>query len=537
MTPTRRSLASAPLAAVIDGYLELRWQLDPVAATAAGAHEHDDRWADRSVSAVRALGAALRSYTLSLEEESADSLDDEIDRTAALHSARHDLEQLEQWRPYARDPAWHLRHLLDGFYVLLLTLPHDPPRRTRSLLARLQSTPAYLEMATAALTDPAVVHVETARAMLPGALDIVRHGIPASPLDAGSLESGALDDALGTSVDALLAFGDWLHLAGDTATGDFAVGRRLYDRMLHTAHMLQDGADELARYGDRLRLEAERELETVAERVAPGVSWRELAARLDAEAPPDDPLRFLEAEIADAREFVRRHDVLGLSNQPLAVEETPAYLLPLVPLAAYVPAGALEADQTGHFLVSAQAAANGQGRTPADLAVIAVHEAIPGHHTHMSLANLLRRPARRLLFSPVMVEGWALYAESLLAELGFFDDPRRRFAQLRLLRWRAIRIELDVGLHTRGLSPDEAAARLRDDVGLSAEAALAEIRRQCAMPTYAASYAAGRREILALREAARARNGADFSLRAFHDELMTYGRLPVALARWGMGLA
>jgi uncharacterized protein (DUF885 family) len=57
------------------------------------------------------------------------------------------------------------------------------------------------------------------------------------------------------------------------------------------------------------------------------------------------------------------------------------------------------------------------------------------------------------------------------------------------------------------------------------------------MPTYAASYAAGRREILALREAARARQGAGFSLRDFHDELLTYGRLPIALAGWGMGLA
>ena len=535
--PPNNHAGTHSLAAVIDGYLDLRWQLDPVAATAAGAHEHDDRWADRSPTGVRTLAAALRSFAGSLEEEEADSLEEEIDRTAALHAARHDLEQLERWRPYARDPAWHLRHLLDGFYVLLLTLPHDPPRRTAALLARLRAAPAYLEMATAALTDPAPVHVETARAMLPGALEIVREGIGGAPLDPGALEPGALEEAIGGCVDALLGFGDWLHLTSDTATGEFAVGRTLYDRMLHTAHMLRDGAEELARYGDRLRAEVEEELEAVAAQIAPGTPWRELAARLDAGTPPDDLLRFLDEEISAAHAFVRMQDVLTLSEEPLSVEETPAYLMPLVPLAAYVPAGALEEDQTGHFLVSARAAVNGQGRTAADLAVIAVHEAIPGHHTHMSISNRLTRPVRRLLFSPLMVEGWALYTESLMAELGFFDDPIRRFAQLRLLRWRAIRIELDVALHTRGLSPDAAAARLRDDVGLSAEAALAEVRRQCAMPTYAASYAAGRREILALREDARVDRGDTFVLREFHDELLTYGRLPVALARWGMGLA
>jgi uncharacterized protein (DUF885 family) len=525
------------LPAVIDAFLELRWHLDPVAATAAGAHEHDDRWADRSPLAVRELAAAVRSYAASLEEAESDSLPDEIDRTATLHAARHDLELLERWRPFARDPGWHLRHLVDGFYVLLLTLPHDPQRRTSSLLARLRGAPAFLETAIAALTDPAPVHVETARAMLPGALEIVRQGIPGAPLDHESLEPGALDEAIAACVDALLAFGDFLHLASDTATGDFAVGRTLYDRMLSTAHMLRDGADELARYGERLRIEAEAELAQLAERMEPGITWRELASRLDAESPPDDAMRFLESEIASARAFVQSHDIVTLPGEPLAVEETPAYLLPLVPLAAYVPAGALEEDQTGHFLVSAGAERNAQGRTASDLAVIAVHEAVPGHHTHLSVSNRLTRPARRLLFSSVMVEGWALYVESLLAELGFFADPRRRFAQLRLLRWRAIRIELDVSLHTRGMSPDEAATRLRDDVGLSAEAALSEIRRQCAMPTYAASYAAGRREILVLREAARARHGDAFSLRDFHDELLAYGRLPLALAGWGMGLA
>jgi uncharacterized protein (DUF885 family) len=521
------------LDAVIDGYLELRWLLDPVAATASGAHAHDARWADRSPAAVRELAAALRSYAGSLEEEEAGSLEDEIDRTAALHAARSDLEQLERWRPYARDPGWHFRHLLDGFDVLLLTLPHDPTARTAAILARLRGTPAFLRMAMEALTDPAPIHVDTARAMLPGALELVRTGIAEAPLDRASLEPGAIDEAVGVCVDALLEFGDWLHLTSETATGTFAVGRTLYDQMLHTAHMIQNGADELARYGERLREEAERELEVVAGAIAPGASWRELTAQFDGESPPADALRFLDQEIRSARAFIEQRQVVSLTAAPLVVEETPAYLLPLVPLAAYVPAGPLEPDQTGHFLVSSSAAENGQGRTASDLAVIAVHEAIPGHHTHMSTANALERPARRLLFSPVMVEGWALYAESLLAELGFFADARRRFAQLRLLRWRAIRIELDVALHTRGLSPDDAAARLRDDVGLSPNAALAEIRRQCAMPTYAASYAAGRREILELREAA----GAAFSLRAFHDELLAYGRLPIALARWGMGLA
>lgn len=522
------------LTAIIDGYLELRWQLDPVAATAAGAHEHDHRWPDRSQAAVRTLAAALRSYAGSLEEAEADSLQDEIDRTAALHAARNDIEQLEAWRPFARDPGWYVRHLLDGLYVLLLTLPHDPPRRTEAIVARLRGAPRFLQTAVEALTAAAPVHIETARSMLPGAIDLVRHGIPEAPLDISVLEPGALDEAIGSCVDGLLEFSEWLQTASDSADGDFAVGLALYDNMLHTAHMLRDGADALARYGEQLRLDAEEELSALAAEIEPGTPWRDLADRLDSEGAPADTLGFLEAEIESARKFVEKHDVLTLAARPLVIEQTPPYLVPLVPLAAYVPAGALEEDQTGRFLVSATGNGKGQGRSEYDLAVIAVHEAIPGHHAQMSISHALERPVRRLLFSPVMVEGWALYCESLLAELGFFADARRRFSQMRLLRWRAIRIELDVALHTRGLPPHEAAARLHEDVGLSPDAALAEVRRQCSMPTYAASYAAGRREILLLRESVRKRRGNAFSLRDFHDELLTYGQLPLALAWWGM---
>lgn len=522
------------LTAIIDGYLELRWQLDPVAATAAGAHEHDQRWPDRSQAAVRTLAAALRSYAGSLEEAEAHSLQDEIDRTAALHAARSDIEQLERWRPFARDPGWHLRHLLDGLYVLLLTLPHDPARRTEAIVARLRGAPEFLQTAVEALTAVAPVHIETALSMLPGSIDLVRQGIPEAPLDFSVLEPGVLDEAIGACVDGLLEFSEWLQTASDSAAGDFAVGLALYDNMLHTAHMLRDGADALARYGEQLRRDAEAELSALADEIEPGTPWRNLADRLDAEGAPDDALGFLEAEIESARKFVEKHEVLTLAARPLLIEQTPPYLVPLVPLAAYVPAGALEEDQTGRFLVSASANGKGQGRSEYDLAVIAVHEAIPGHHAHMSISHALDRPVRRLLFSPVMVEGWALYCESLLAELGFFADARRRFAQMRLLRWRAIRIELDVALHTRGLPPHEAAARLREDVGLSPDAALAEVRRQCSMPTYATSYAAGRREILLLRESIRAHRGSAFSLRDFHDELLTYGQLPLALACWGM---
>jgi uncharacterized protein (DUF885 family) len=96
---------------------------------------------------------------------------------------------------------------------------------------------------------------------------------------------------------------------------------------------------------------------------------------------------------------------------------------------------------------------------------------------------------------------------------------------------------LDVGLHTGGMSPSEATKYLVEHLPIDRRNAEAEVRRYCAMPTYQLCYAVGRREVLSLREAYLSRRGPDADLRRFHEELLSYGGMPVALARWGMDLA
>ena len=100
-----------------------------------------------------------------------------------------------------------------------------------------------------------------------------------------------------------------------------------------------------------------------------------------------------------------------------------------------------------------------------------------------------------------------------------------------------MRIVLDVGLHTRGMTAQEAVEYMVKALPIERANAEAEVRRYCAWPTYQLCYAVGRRELLRLREAYQAREGAAFSPRRFHDELLTYGGLPVSLARWGMDLS
>src|SRR5690606_2567427 len=218
----------------------------------------------------------------------------------------------------------------------------------------------------------------------------------------------------------------------------------------------------------------------------------------------------------------------------LDVVETPPFLASLVPFAAYS-RPPVEIGGPGLFYVTVPNGAQPDGRPMAghcvhEIPSLAVHEAFPGHHLQMATARGLTSDVRRHISTPVMVEGWALYAETLMREEGYFETPESRLFHLVNLLWRARRIVVDIGLHTRGLTPKEAVDQLMESMPMPRRSAESEVRRYCAMPTYQLAYAVGRRELLSLRDAYRARAGSSFSPRALHTELLGYGGLPVSLA-------
>jgi uncharacterized protein (DUF885 family) len=140
------------------------------------------------------------------------------------------------------------------------------------------------------------------------------------------------------------------------------------------------------------------------------------------------------------------------------------------------------------------------------------------------------------VYTPLTLEGWALYCEEMMADEGFYETDEELLFQRVHLLWRAMRIVLDVGLHTRNMSVEEAVGLMVDVVHMDRANAEAEVSRYCATPGYQICYAVGRRELLRLREDFHAARGDAFTLRGFHDAVLRYGGLPVSLIRWGLGL-
>ncbi len=528
----------AHLQDIIAGYLDLQFQMDPVSATHAGRHEFDGRFGRWDRQSVREYAAALKSYAGSLEEVEVDGVEDEIDRTAVLHAARHDLLVLERERPFATNPAFHLGHALNGIFLLVARNGDGPEQRGRALLSRLGEMPRLLEGAAEVLTEPRRVHIETARAMLPAALLLVRDGLNEPSLWNGYLDSDVVSAARDKAVAALISFGDALVVMDERASDEHGIGRPLFDAKLRTAHMIRAGADELVRYAERLRDEVRVRMTEIARELRPGADPRELVALLRADMPSrEEALEEYTRAMREARDFTIERELMTVPPEEPEVVPTPGYLRPLTPFAAYFGPGAFEREQQGSFFVTLA----GEGEVwrtfaRAEIVALAVHEGVPGHHQQIVTANRLDRLARRVIATPAAQEGWALYCEELAVEQGLLSSPAERLFQAHFLLWRALRIILDVSLHTRGMTVEEAAAILRDELGFDEAAALSEARRYCAYPTYQLCYAVGRADILDLREDARKAWGSDFSLRDFHDKLLGYGAYPTALARWGMGL-
>jgi hypothetical protein len=523
---------------LVRSYLDLRWQLDPVAATMAGVGEYDERLGHFGRADVKAAVAALKAMGGAFEEAATDTLADEVDQTAVLNEIRHTIARYDKEKPHELNPEFHLSHLLSGLFSLLVRRDQPPQARGRAIAGRLREVPRFLADAREALGRPAPVFTETALDVAEGGRALLGQAVPEF---ASSLPLPVAEEIGAALADARAAYDDFADfVAGPLAKrsdGAFAVGREAFDFRLHYEHALLETAPEILRYGETLLRETERELSAIAAQLAPGVPWRALAERLRIAHPPGDTIVPAYAgQMERARRFVLEHAVATVPEGDLEVIATPSFMTPLVPFAAYDPPGAFSADRTGWFYVTEVKGAGRRDHCTHEIACTALHEGWPGHHLQFLAAQAQLSPVRRVISSPLTVEGWALYCEELMAELGFLTRPEERFFQRLHLLWRAARIVLDVRLHTAGMGVEEAVRFLIDTLGIGRPSAEAEVRRYCGAPAYQLCYAVGRREFLRLREAYRARSGSAFSLRAFHDDVLGYGGLPVSLIRWGMGL-
>lgn len=530
--------------AAVEAFLDKMLAEVPVAATQLGDHRFDRHLASYSPEVIRRQDALLRGAERELAAIDASSLgpDAAIDHAVVSRLLRVFRREIDPLRGHERSPGQYLDECLGGVFLLVLRDFAPFPTRMRAALGRMREVPRVLAEARTNLVPVSVPPV-----WVDMALDSARQGralfavlIPLLALRTPWLfpQVLAAGRRAARAVDEYAAY--LREAVAPKAGGDFAIGRALFEEMLHDQHMLDLSADELLATGHRLFDETLQSMDDLARKIDPSRTAREILDEANDRHPTAAELMdTYRREVARTRAFVVDRGIATIpEGESLRIEPTPAYLRGVLPYAAYMMPGMLDKKQEGVFVVTpvsrgASRKAQEQklrGHNYAKLPITALHEGYPGHHLQLVWANRTATLPRKLAsaLSSLFIEGWAFYCEELMEQLGFLSDPVQPLARRKDQLWRAARIILDVSLHTRGMTVDEAVTFLVDRVGLEPADALAEVRRYTQSPTQPMTYLMGKLEILKLVAVYKDRH-PEASMREIHDAILACGSLPPKL--------
>lgn len=527
------ALPAAVAEAVVDSlgrdYYRAKFALYPAYATSKGVRDYDSELSTFSPRSVNLFLRRMKQLEPALGEFHEDSLSMEgwVDLQALRAEMATQKLLLEDFDLWHRSPILYSDACIDGIYYLLIR--GGEADTGTALSARLALIPEVVASARANLTEPIRLHCKIASASLKDFLPFLEE-LGSQGTGGIAVEAGLLRQA-GESLGRFAAYLDSLIPLADP---EFHLGRENLVRLLQTKHMIDESPEDLIAYAERILAEAQadrRELFGSATIADIDTSEAGLPAAADVKA-------HLQAEIESARVFLRSNDLVTLpDNESLVVVETPVFFRHLVPGFAYEPAGTFDESQTGRFYVPPLGGADRSARLEYARRMvqrywrgIVAHEAFPGHHVQITTANRHPSYIRKLQDNMFAIEGWAFYCEEMMARQGYTGDGGIG-AVLGGIIFRAARVIVDIRLQLGEFSLDEAVDFMVKQTGAPRGFVETEVRRYAVTPTQAMSYLIGKREILALRQESKSMKGDSFSLKRFHDGVLSCGSLPPYLLK------
>jgi len=525
---------------------------DPVAAGQRGDIAAAARWPDDSPAAAAARLARTQSFKVRLDAIPAAALsgEDALNRTLLARTLALDIEGAafdESRIPFTNDEGF----FVTPAYTAGSTRLHNLPE-AQAWLARIAALPAYYAAATenmrrgidTGFVSPAITAQTCARATqaaadLPAAqsplLEPFAHLPPALAPQHDALRAAALrliTDRVKPAERALAAFfsQDYLpHARASIGASALPDGRAYYAYRVRRETTTALSPDEIYAIGGReiTRIRAAMDAEIKSTGFAG--SFRAFQAKLKTD--PQFYATSREALLEKASFLAKRVDdhlpeFFGkLPRLSYGVRPVPAAIEDGYTSARYFP-GSPEQGLAGGLMINTS---HLDQRPLYELPALVSHEGAPGHHIQIALAQeqtnlpLFRREGGQTAF----VEGWALYAEQLTRQIGLYRTPYERFGLLSMEMWRACRLVMDVGIHWKGQTRDQAAACLRDNTALADRNIQSETDRYIGWPGQALGYKIGELQIEALRDAAQAALGPRFDDRSFHDVILDEGPMPL----------
>jgi uncharacterized protein (DUF885 family) len=543
-------------------YVESMLAAHPEFATELGDHRFDDQLSDYTPTSREKQLASARQFRDSVSQFSDISKltgANQVDARILAENIDNDIFELEELKEPEWNPLVYNQSLANSLYLLVARDFDTAEKRIANLRKRLEAIPRVISQAKENLKHPPRVHTETAIEQTQGAINLVREGL--SPLlDRAPQFKKGLAPLQEKMAKALSDYKQWLEKELlPRSDGDFRLGADKFRKKLRFALASDLSAEEVMKRAQADLQQTQAAIYETAlplyKKYFPNASEAALAdkkkvttAVLDklAEQHPDDNtiVGYCQKVVAEAAGFVKKRDLTTVPEKPLDVIVMPEFKRG-TGIAYCDSPGPLEQNGKTFFAVEP---------TPKDwtkerkesffreynnymIRDLTVHEAMPGHYLQLAHANEFHAPTmvRAIFRSGTFIEGWAVYSEQLMAEQNY-GGPEVKMQQLKM-RLRVIcNAILDQSIHSGNMSEQQAMDLMMKEGFQQEGEAVAKWKRARLTSAQLSTYFVGASEHLDLRDKAKAKAGAGFDLKKYHDQVMSYGSPPVKYVRELMGL-
>ncbi len=547
---------------IADEYLSDLTNLSPVGATMIGDHAADDELDHVDAAAREEKLALLREYRAALERIDRDQLSraNQVDAALLLHEVDSSIWQIEHLQEWAWNPLHYVNLSGSSIYSLLSRDFAPLDQRLVSATARLEQMPRFFEQARASLQPERVpqIHAETAVSQNPGLNSIIETMIVPQMDVLTAPQKSRLEAAIETAKDAVAAHQTWLEEELlPRAAGDFRIGAALYDTKLAFALNSPLSRKDIKARAEREYEAVRNEMYEVARTVYaakhpmttfpdnPDVAYKQAIIRAGLEEayrhlpPRDGIVDIARKQLQEAIDFVIERNIVTVPEEPVEIIIMPEFQRG-VTVAYLDPPGPLDRDQPAFYAVAplpddwtdAQVESFLREYNLYSIQDLTIHEGVPGHYLQLALSNRYPSTLRSVLWSGPFVEGWGVYSEQMMIEEGYQDhDPLQKLITLKWYLRGITNAIIDSAIHVDGMTRDQA-LNLMIEGGFQEEreAAGKWVRAQLTSAQLS-TYFVGYLEHRELRREVERAWGEDFSLRRYHDQLLSYGSPPVRFVR------
>jgi len=550
--------AAAEPADSLDAVIKDHWawtlEQNPTFATSLGVRDYDDRLGDPSLAAVDAAVEKEKALLGRLEALDREALPeaDRLNYDLLALDLRNDIEAASFGGKYLAITN------RAGPHTFITGLPDDLPFFTRadfeSYVKRLDATPAYIDAVIARLkagidagwTQPCQAmegYEETIRFHVvdKASNSALMKPFAAQPAtisnrDWKKLKAAAESAVMKNAVPAIARFADFYAKDYAPACRKEIAASALPDGAAYYAHRARRFTttdmtpDAIHALGLKEVARIRKEMEAIMKSLKFDGDFKAFQEFLRTDprfyAKTPEELMAKNALVAKKIDGELPRLFTRLPRMPYTLKEIPADIAEGTTTAYYErPAG--DGSRAGVYRVNTSKL---ETRPFYEIEALTLHEAVPGHHFQIALAQELDLPEfRRFGGFTAFIEGWGLYAESLGLDVGFYADPYSNFGRLSYEMWRACRLVVDTGMHMKGWSRQQAIDYMKENTALSEHNIEAEVDRYIAWPGQALAYKIGELKFRELRARAAKALGSQFDVRRFHDEALKDGALPLSI--------